>query len=64
MESATQAALKEASAEGIAGHEVTPFLLRRIREITGGASLATNLALIKHNASIGAQIAAELAKLQ
>lgn len=63
LEEATQNALKEASAQGIAGYEVTPFLLRRVRELTGGASLETNLALIKNNARVGAQIAAALAKL-
>lgn len=64
LEEATQTALREASAQRIAGHAVTPFLLKRIRELTGGTSLAINLALIKHNASIGAQIAVELSKLQ
>ena len=63
LEEATQTALREAAKRGIAGHEVTPFLLRRVRELTAGASLAANLALVKNNAKVGAQIAAALAKL-
>ena len=64
IEEATKAALAEASAQGVAGHEATPFLLWRVRQLTGGASLAANLALIRNNARVGAQIAAALAKLQ
>ena len=40
--------------------QVTPFLLQRIQELTGGKSLQANIALIKHNAAVGAQIAAAL----
>ncbi len=61
VERATQAALKEAAGRGLAGAEVTPFLLQRIRELTGGASLDANIALIKHNAAVGSQIAVALA---
>lgn len=43
--------------------QVTPFLLKRVTELTGGASLAANIALIKHNAAVGAAIAVELAKM-
>jgi hypothetical protein len=43
--------------------QVTPFLLKRVTELTGGASLAANIVLIKHNAAIGAAIAVELARL-
>ena len=46
--------------KGIQGHQVTPFLLKRIQELTGGESLSANIALIKHNAKIGAQIAVAL----
>jgi hypothetical protein len=42
---------------------VTPFLLKRVAELTGGASLRANIALIKHNAAVGAQIAVALAPL-
>jgi pseudouridine-5'-phosphate glycosidase len=55
-------ALAEADAQGIAAKAVTPFLLQRIFELTHGASLEANIALVLNNARIGAQIAAELAK--
>ena len=61
VEEATQQALQEAEQKGIRGSELTPFLLGRIKDLTGGASLEANIALIKHNAAVGAQIAAALA---
>ncbi|CAL5228111.1 g11186 [Coccomyxa viridis] len=61
VEEATQQALQEAEQKGIQGSELTPFLLGRIRDLTGGASLEANIALIKHNAAVGARIAAALA---
>jgi len=57
-------AIREASAEGITGKEVTPYLLKRINELTGGRSLATNLALVKNNAMLGAQLSVAYHKLQ
>jgi pseudouridine-5'-phosphate glycosidase len=56
-----EAAVTAASAAGISGKEVTPFLLDRLLALTGGASLTTNIALIKNNARLAAAIAAELA---
>lgn len=53
-------ALAEADAAHISGKAVTPFLLQRIFELTEGRSLATNIALVKNNAHLAAQIAAEL----
>lgn len=61
MEGATQQALQEAEERGLQGSELTPFLLGRIKELTGGASLEANIALIKNNAAVGAQIAVALA---
>lgn len=61
VEDATQQALREAEQKGIQGSPLTPFLLGRIKELTGGSSLKANIALIKHNAAVGAQIAAALA---
>lgn len=61
MEEATQQALQEAEERGVQGSELTPFLLGRIKELTGGASLEANIALIKNNAAVGAQIAVALA---
>jgi pseudouridine-5'-phosphate glycosidase len=54
-------ALACASAEGISGKPLTPYLLAKIFEITEGESLAANVALIKNNASVGARIATSLA---
>jgi pseudouridine-5'-phosphate glycosidase/pseudouridine kinase len=48
----------------ITGKKVTPFLLDRINKLTGGNSLKSNIALIRNNAKLSAQIAVELFKLQ
>ena len=53
-------ALREAGAQGVKGKAVTPFLLARIKDLTGGRSLATNIALVKHNALVGARLAVAL----
>lgn len=53
-------ALDEARAQGVAGKAVTPFLLARIQALTGGRSLAANIALVKHNAEVGARLALAL----
>lgn len=57
-------ALADMEAAGIHGKEATPFLLGRIVEITGGASLKANIALVENNARLGAAIATEYAALQ
>lgn len=54
-------ALASASAEGVSGKPLTPYLLAKIFEITAGDSLVANVALIKNNASVGARIATSLA---
>ncbi|HIP24325.1 MAG TPA: pseudouridine-5-phosphate glycosidase, partial [Rhodobacteraceae bacterium] len=53
-------ALKEAEAQGIAAKAVTPFLLQRIFELTEGASLTANIALVRNNARLAAGIAKAL----
>ncbi|MEM8511351.1 pseudouridine-5'-phosphate glycosidase [Massilia sp. MP_M2] len=53
-------ALDEAASQNVTGKKVTPFLLGRIKELTEGRSLATNIALVKHNALIGARLAVAL----
>lgn len=53
-------AVGEAEAQGIGAKEVTPFLLGRIVELTDGQSLKSNIALVKNNARLGAEIAAAL----
>ena len=50
-------ALADMDALGIHGKDATPYLLGRIVEITGGASLTANIALVRHNARLGAAIA-------
>jgi pseudouridine-5'-phosphate glycosidase len=60
IESAVAYALAETVERGIRGQAVTPFLLARVSEITGGASLNANLALLHNNAHIATQIAREL----
>jgi pseudouridine-5'-phosphate glycosidase len=59
--SVIDAALAEASRSGVSGKKVTPFLLRRIVEMTEGRSLAANIALVKNNARLAAGIAVALA---
>lgn len=54
-------AVQEANQRGIHGAGVTPFLLARMAELSGGTSLQANLALLRQNARVGAQIAGALA---
>ena len=64
VEAATQRALKEADAKGVKGRDITPFLLGRINELTQGASLKSNIALILNNVKIGSKIAVDLANVR
>ncbi|RCK76321.1 MAG: Indigoidine synthase A-like protein, uncharacterized enzyme involved in pigment biosynthesis [Anaerolineae bacterium] len=57
MEAYIQIAVQEAERQGIHGQSVTPFLLRRLSELSEGKSVQTNLSLLKNNARIAAQIA-------
>ena len=52
----------EAEAQGVTGKAVTPFLLKRIFDLTGGASLDANIALVRNNARLGAAIACAIGK--
>ncbi|WP_322507473.1 pseudouridine-5'-phosphate glycosidase [Anaerolinea sp.] len=54
-------AVQEANQRGIHGAGITPFLLARMAELSGGTSLQANLALLRQNARVGAQIAGALA---
>lgn len=56
-------AVKEAEEKGIKGKESTPFLLGKVKEITEGKSLVTNIELVFNNAKVGAQTAVKLAEL-
>ena len=53
-------AIEEAKKLGIKGKETTPFLLAKIKDITGGSSLAANIQLVYNNVRLAAQIAANL----
>lgn len=62
MEAAIGQALGEAETQGVKGKALTPFLLARISELTGEASLRANLALLENNARVAAEIAVALAE--
>lgn len=57
-------ALKECEEQGIKGKDVTPYLLKRIVELTGGKSLESNISLVINNAILGAEIAKEYSELR
>jgi pseudouridylate synthase len=56
-------AIEDMNTRGIHGKEATPFLLGRVVELTDGASLTANTALVNNNARLGAEVAAAYAKL-
>lgn len=60
IESVIHQALQEAEENGISGAQVTPFLLDRVNRLSGGASMQANLALLRNNARLAAQIATAL----
>ena len=62
IDQAIEKALAEAKEKGIHGKETTPFLLARIKDITGGDSLASNIRLVFNNARLAARIAAAYVK--
>lgn len=57
MEAAIAQALADEEREGVTGKHITPYLLAKVAEITGGRSMAVNLALLEQNARIAARIA-------
>jgi pseudouridine-5'-phosphate glycosidase len=54
-------ALEKAAAAGVRGQAVTPFLLAAVAEETHGESMRTNIALLRQNARVAAQLAREIA---
>jgi pseudouridine-5'-phosphate glycosidase len=64
MDAAIHRALNEAATRGITGKAITPFLLARVNELTGGDSLAANIELVRNNARLAAAIAVALAAVQ
>lgn len=57
INNAIEAAVKEAEEKGIKGKDSTPFLLSKVKDITGGSSLDANIELVFNNAKVAAQIA-------
>jgi len=62
LEEAVDQAVRESVEQGVVGAKITPFLLARVNELTGGNSLTSNIALVKHNAQVGASIAVAYAE--
>ncbi len=63
LEAWTAQAKSDAAADGVSGKAITPYLLRRIGELSGGRTLAANQALVTANAAVAAKIAVALARL-
>ena len=61
---AIEKALKLADEFGIKGKDITPFLLKKVVEFTGGESLESNIQLVLNNAAVGAEISKEVCKLK
>ena len=62
INAAIENALIRAKEAGVAGKEITPFILSHVSEATGGDSLVANVALVENNARLGAKIAFAFAK--
>lgn len=62
IKGAVAQALEEVKQQGIVGGAVTPFILQRVSQATGGATLPANVSLVANNAAIAAQIAVSLAR--
>ena len=63
INAAIDEAIAQAAARGIHGKETTPFLLAKVKELTGGDSLDSNIQLVFNNARLAARTAAELSAL-
>ena len=63
MERVIEQAVDEAGKQNISGQALTPFLLQRVEELSGGDSLAANIQLMLNNAKLGAQIAAAFTEI-
>lgn len=64
IDKAIKEAIRQQNSLGIKGKESTPFLLAKVKELTGGDSLDSNIQLVYNNANLGAQLAVALSKLQ
>ena len=63
INAAIDEAIREAAEQGIHGKETTPFLLAKVKELTGGDSLDSNIQLVFNNARLAARTAAAYTKL-
>jgi pseudouridine-5'-phosphate glycosidase len=63
INSAIDQAVTESVEQGIKGKDITPFLLARVAELTGGDSLASNIQLVYNNARLAAKIAEAFQKM-
>ena len=64
IDAAIDEAIREAKEQGIHGKETTPFLLAKVKDLTGGNSLDANIQLVYNNARLAAQTAYQLSKLE
>lgn len=64
INSVIDTAIAECAAQGVHGKETTPFLLKRVKELTGGESLESNIQLVYNNARLAARTASALAALE
>ncbi len=64
INAAIDQAVAESAAQGVKGKKVTPFLLARVKELTGGDSLEANIKLVLNNAALAAKTAAALSALR
>jgi pseudouridine-5'-phosphate glycosidase len=60
MEAWVAEAWQQTEAEGVHGKAITPYLLAKMNELSGGESLKANLARLRNNAAVAAQIAAQI----
>jgi len=63
INAAIEKALAEADEKGVHGKQCTPFLLAKVKDLTGGDSLAANIQLVLNNAKLAALTAAKLCKV-
>lgn len=64
IDDAISEAVRQQFAAGVKGKESTPFLLAKVKELTGGDSLESNIQLVYNNAKVGAQLAVALSELR
>ena len=62
MNEMIEEAVRAAEKKGVKGKKLTPYLLNKIKELSGGKSLKANIELVKDNARVAAKIARELVK--